>query len=495
MEHTHSDLFIIGGGINGAGIAADAAGRGLSVTLCEKNDLASATSSWSSKLVHGGLRYLGTYDFSLVHKALQEREILLRKAPHIIWPLEFVLPHSKHIRPAWMIRLGLFIYDHLASHPLLPNSKKIDLTTDPRGAALQASYKTGFSYYDCYDDDARLVVLNALDAKEHGAVILPQHECLSANFANDLWLVQLKNQLDGTISNHTAKVLINAAGPWVSHLQKKLVNEKNPLSVALIKGSHLVVPKLYDGDFAYILQNPDERVVFTIPFYDEFTLIGTTDVPYQGDLDNVKISEAEANYLCETVNTFFKSSITPFNAVWSYSGVRCLQNDNAKKASEITRDYSFKLDNTTALLTIISGKITTYRVLAEAAVNALKVFFPNLKPAWTRDHYLPGGDLPDGDFKKFVAAVSAQYPWLPASILRRYARSYGTRLHVMLENTHSLTELGKDFGAGLYAREINYLQQQEWATTAEDILWRRTKLGLFLTQAEKDTLNDYLTAQ
>jgi glycerol-3-phosphate dehydrogenase len=495
MTDVLTDIFIIGGGINGAGIACDAAGRNLSVTLVEQSDLASGTSSTSSKLIHGGLRYLTTYDFSLVRKALQEREILLRKAPHIITPLEFVLPHAKHLRPAWLIRVGLFIYDHLAAHPLLPNSKKINLTEDARGKALLPDITNGFSYYDCFDDDARLVVLNALAAQSHGATILTRTTCVSANYKNQRWEIQTKNLATNEIATHYAKVLVNAAGPWILQTQEKVIQANNPFAIELVKGTHIVVPKLYDGDFAYILQNPDERVVFAIPYEQDFTLIGTTDVPYTADLSNITSSADEENYLCETINRYFKKSITPKDIVWSYAGVRCLQEDAAQKASEITRDYKFELNAEIPLLTVISGKITTYRCLAEEAVDTLKKYFPTLAPAWTATGALPGGDFLNGDFEKFYEKVCGDFTWLPAKLARRYARSYGTRIYLLLQNTQSMVDLGKDYGAQLFQKEIDYLIQHEWAKTADDILWRRTKLGLFFTADETQQLVNTINNQ
>jgi glycerol-3-phosphate dehydrogenase len=495
MDNASSDIFIIGGGINGVGIAVDAAGRGLRVTLCEKNDLASATSSASSKLIHGGLRYLATYDFSLVRKALQEREILLQKAPHLIWPLEFVLPHAKHLRPKWLIRLGLFIYDHLASHPLLPNSKKINLNNNPRGEALLPELTTGFSYYDCYDDDARLVATNAIAAREKNANILTQTTCIDAIYQNDQWKIELKNNITHEHSIHYATVLINAAGPWVKSVQKNIIHAAAPVSVELIKGTHIIVPKLYAGNFAYILQNPDERVVFAIPFENDFTLIGTTDVPYNDELDHISSTPAEENYLCNTINSYFKKSISPEDILWSYAGVRCLQEDNSDNASEITRDYKFIANNQTALVTVISGKVTTYRRLAEEVVNSVKHFFPHIKSAWTAHSVLPGGDFPNSNFDEFLASLCEKYPWLPKDLAQRYARSYGTRVDLILQQAACLADLGENFAAGLYQKEVEYLIQHEWARSSEDILWRRTKLGLFFKPADIERLERSLSVQ
>jgi glycerol-3-phosphate dehydrogenase len=488
MENASSDIFIIGGGINGVGIAADAAGRGLSVTLCEKGDLAGGTSSASSKLIHGGLRYLANYDFSLVRKALREREILLRKAPHIIWPLEFVLPRAKHLRPAWLIRLGLFLYDHLAAHQLLPDSKKINLRKDERGKDLLPELTTGFSYYDCWNDDARLVVLNALAAREQGANILTRTSCIAADFKNGRWEIQIRDSRLPSPSTHYAKVLINAAGPWVQEVQEKIIHVKNPFTVELIKGTHIIVPKLYAGDYAYILQNSDERIVFAIPFEKNFTLIGTTDVHYQESLEQVKSSLDEENYLCTIINSYFNKNITPKDIVWSYAGVRCLQEDKHHKASKISRDYKFELLANKNLLTVISGKITTYRCLAEEAVDTLNQFFPHMGAAWTQLAPLPGGDIPNADFATFFAEVKNKLSWLPEPLAYRYARSYGTRIYSILQGVDNIYGLGELIGADLYEKELAYLVKTEWAMTSEDVLWRRSKLGLVFTAAEIEKL-------
>jgi glycerol-3-phosphate dehydrogenase len=488
MANVAMDIFIIGGGINGAGIALDAAGRGLAVTLVEKNDLASGTSSMSSKLIHGGLRYLATYDFSLVRKALQEREILQHIAPHLITPLEFILPQARHARPDWLIRMGLFIYDHLASHPLLPNSKKITLPGTAQGQYLSPELTTGFSYYDCFDDDARLVVCNALAAQERGATILTRTACINAVYENQLWKIQTQEQLTNTIETHYAKVLINAAGPWIAPVQENIIKAQNPFTVELIKGTHITVPKIYEGDFAYILQNEDERIVFAIPYEQEFTLIGTTDVPYHDDLDKITSSTEEENYLCDTINNYFQKKISRQDIVWSYAGVRCLQEDSAQKASELTRDYKFELNAALPLLTVISGKITTYRCLAEEAVNTLKKFFPQLPAPWTRHTKLPGGDFANGDRELFLAKVHADLPWLPEKVAQRYARSYGTRLYKIIGEARRITDLGEDYGAGFYQSELDYLRQYEWAKTADDVLWRRSKLGLLFSASESATL-------
>lgn len=485
------DIFIIGGGINGAGIAADAAGRGLTVALCEKNDLASATSSASSKLIHGGLRYLEQYDFGLVRAALQEREILHRNARHIVSPLEFVLPHDKHLRPTWLIRLGLFIYDHLARHPFLPNSKRLSLTKDPRGQALDNRFTTGFSYYDCHTDDARLVILNAIAAYDHGASILTHTEYLSAERMKDQWKISLKNRRNGETYTVFAKCLINASGPWVTKNSSTIVGSALQAS-RLVKGSHIVVPRLYEGEYAYILQTKDKRVVFAIPYQENFTLIGTTDVTYTDDLEHVTISGEEKIYLCNTINNYFKKSISVADIIWSYAGIRCLQADNAERPSEVTRDYQFHLQPDNQLLTIISGKLTTYRRLAEEAVNSLSESFPHMKTAWTAQKPLPGGDFSEATFQLFYKNLQKKYSWLPQTVAYRYARSYGTRVELILSRATKLTDLGEFFGAGLYQKEVEYLINHEWAISCEDILWRRSKLGLFLSVEEVEKLQNWL---
>ena len=487
MQET--DIFIIGGGINGAAIASDAAGRGLSVILCEKNDLASGTSSASTKLIHGGLRYLELYELGLVRKALHEREILLKKAPHLITPLEFILPYEKHLRPAWLIRIGLFLYDHLAKISL-PRSKKINLNKNINGNGLLPKFKIGFSYYDCLTDDARLTILNAISAKERGALILTHHEFISAEREQNQWKIKVNHLNSEKI--FYAKTLINAAGPWVNILQKK-INNKKSLSIQLVKGSHIIVPRLFSGDFAYILQNRDHRIVFAIPYHDRFTLIGTTDIAFSDDIDHVKISRGEENYLCSIINQYFKNKISPNDIISSYSGVRCLHNDHAENVSKISRDYKLVLDteNHLPLLTVIGGKITTHRSLAEEAINQLHPFFPNMKSAWTGTAPLPGGDFVNRDFKQFYAQFKKTFSWLPENLLDRYAKNYGTRANIILADIHQLKDLGKEITQGVYEKELEYLIQNEWAETAEDVLWRRTKLGLLLDQDQQQKIETW----
>jgi glycerol-3-phosphate dehydrogenase len=489
------DLLVVGGGINGTGIARDAAGRGLTVMLCEKDDLASHTSSSSTKLIHGGLRYLEYGEYRLVRKALQEREVLLRSAPHIIWPLRFVMPHMPSLRPAWMIRAGLFLYDHLARRELLPGSRGIDLRRHPAGAPLIDSLKRGFVYSDGWVDDARLVVLNAIDAKERGALIRTRTRLLSATRDAGEWQVMLSDP-GGTI-NIRARAIANAAGPWVSDLLKSALDDGEGSrrgahhSVRLVKGSHIVTRRLFDHDHAYIFQNPDKRIIFAIPYEQDYTLIGTTDIEYHGDPSKVEISADETRYLCDSINRYFKQQIGPQDVCWTYSGVRgLLEDEHAENASAVTRDYLLELDAPDAeapLLSVFGGKITTFRKLAEEAVDKLGAAIGPSVQSWTEGAVLPGGDIPDANFERFLGALKQQNPWLPADLAHRYARAYGTRTPVLLGAAKSIEELGQAFAPGLYEAELRYLRDNEWAMRAEDVLWRRSKLGLHM---ERDTLAD-----
>lgn len=489
------DLIIIGGGINGCGIARDAAGRGLSVLVVEQGDLASATSSASTKLIHGGLRYLEHFEFRLVREALMERERLLEAAPHIIWPVRFVLPHEGGIRPAWLVRLGLALYDHLAPRKKLPGSKTIRFAGHPFGQPLKPAFKIGFAYSDCWVEDSRLVVLNALDARERGAEIRVHTRLTDAERDKDSWLVTLQEAGSGKTSKVRGRVIVNAAGPWVADVLRGNLRVATAKSVRLVKGSHIVVPRLYDGDHAYILQNSDKRIVFAIPYEQSFTLIGTTDVPYQGGPGPTKISDEEVAYLCDSVNHYWRSKVTPEDVVWSYSGVRPLFDDGSIDASVVTRDYVFDLDAPADLapaLSVFGGKITTYRCLAEHVMADLTRFFPAMKPAWTKGAVLPGGDIADGDFAGFVDSLQAGMPFLAPAVARRLARSYGTRVHNILGQAKKFEDLGRDFGEGLTAVEIDYLVDSEFATTAEDILWRRSKLGLHLPASTAADIARYL---
>lgn len=486
------DIFIIGGGINGTAIAADAAGRDLSVILCEKGDLASGTSSASTKLVHGGLRYLEFYEFNLVRKALQEREILMRRAPNLITPLEFVLPYEKHLRSPWLIRLGLFIYDHLSKRNFLPSSKSVNFKTDVRGKALLSEFEKGFSYFDCFTDDARLVVLNAKSAREKGAKILTKTQFIAAQRENNLWKIELKNLRSGENYFCYAKALVNVAGPWVNHVQEKISSQLPLCNIKLVKGSHIVLPKLYEGNFAYLLECEDKRVVFTIPYQHGFTLIGTTDIGVS-DLDDIKITAEEKNYLCHVTNHYFKKQIQPSEIIWSYAGVRCLQSQNGAELATITRDSKFILDPDSApLLTIVGGKLTTHRILAEEALDKLKPYFPKMGLAWTGNKSLPGCDFGKQTFADYARDLHAKYHWLPEFVMKRYTKNYGTDAALILDGTTQLSDLGMEFTAGLYQKEVEFLIQHEWAKTAEDILWRRSKLGLSFSPSETKKLENWL---
>ena len=471
----------MGGGINGAGIARDAAGRGLRVLLAEKDDLASHTSRWSSKLIHGGLRYLEYYEFRLVREALIEREVLLRAAPHIVRPMTFVLPHSPEQRPAWMVRLGLFLYDHLGGRKILPGSTSVDLKAPgPFGAPLKPWVQRGFTYADCWVEDSRLVVLNAMDAAERGATIRTRTRCERARREAKGWVAELVEE-NGRRTTVTARALVNAAGPWVSRFLEGGLGVNSAKQVRLVKGSHIVVPRLYDGAHPYILQNDDKRIVFVIPFEQDFSLIGTTDVAYEGDPAGARISSEETHYLCRVVNRYFRREITPADVVWSYAGVRPLYDDASGNVSAVTRDYVFDVDggeDRAPLLSIFGGKITTYRKLAEHALEKLQPLLGIGTGPWTAGATLPGGDMPRADLAAFTASVARAHPWLPESLAGRWARTYGTRLEAVMDGARRLDDLGADLGGGLYEAEARYLVEKEWACRAEDILWRRTRLGL-----------------
>ena len=482
------DLLVIGGGINGAGIARDAAGRGLRVMLVEQGDLASATSSASSKLAHGGLRYLETFEFRLVREALGEREILNSIAPHLCWPMTFVLPHDNSLRPAWMIRIGLFLYDHLARRSRLPASRAIELATDLPGNPLRPSLARGFTYADCWLDDCRLTVLNAVDAKERSAVIATRCRFQGAEHVDGRWQVRLLDDAIGA-TTVTAGALVNAAGPWADHVLGSIDRENSttahaPPRLRLVKGSHIVVPRISAGGEAYILQNDDRRVIFLLPFEGAFTLIGTTDVPFAGDPPGVAADAAEIEYLCRAASRWLRDPVRPSDVVWSYAGVRALADDASASVSKVTRDYRLELRAPglgPALLSVYGGKLTTYRRLAEHAMERLAPAFPGLGPAWTATAHLPGGDFPADGFEPLVAELRAARPWLGEPIARRLVRAYGTRAGRVLGDAKTLRDLGDDLGHGLSAREVAYLMTAEFARTPEDILWRRGKLGLTAT--------------
>ncbi len=497
MNDTTFDLLVIGGGINGTGIARDAVGRGLRVLLCEKGDLAEATSSSSTKLIHGGLRYLEYYEFRLVREALMERERLLRIAPHIIWPLRFVLPHTEGLRPQWLLRMGLFLYDHLARLKTLPRSSAVRLRSSPYGAPLQDRITAGFLYSDCWVEDSRLVVLNAMDARDRGADIRTRTLVEAARREGDAWIATLRSENGSRDGAETvrAKAIVNAGGPWVSATLTQTLGHNSKAAVRLIKGSHIVTKRLYEGDQAYILQNPDKRIIFAIPYERDFTLIGTTDIPYDEAPGPVRISEEETDYLCESINRFFKTPISHADVVWSYSGVRPLYDDAAKNASAVTRDYVLDVADQQGALPVLSvfgGKITTYRRLAEHALEKLEPYLPKLKPSWTAKEPLPGGAMPGADFETFFSAFRARYPFLPDALAQRLARDYGTRAETIVGGAKSLGDLGEEFGAGLTRAEVDYLVKNEWACTAQDILWRRSKLGLRLSKDEFSHLDGYL---
>ena len=489
------DLAIIGGGVNGAGIARDAAGRGASVVLFEQNDLASATSSASTKLIHGGLRYLEHYEFRLVREALAEREVVWGMAPHIVWPLRFVLPHHAGLRPSWMLRLGLFLYDHLGGRRLLPATRSLDLRRDQAGAPLKAAFARGFEYSDCWVEDARLVVLNARDAAERGAAIRTRTKVVSAAREGELWRVETLSA-SGERQVIRARALVNAAGPWVAQVANATLGGQSPASVRLVQGSHIVVPRIFDGPQCYIFQNADNRIVFAIPYEQDFTLIGTTDRDFKGDPSAVAASEEEIQYLCAAAGEYFKAPIRREDVVWTYSGVRPLYDDGATKAQEATRDYVLKLDapeGAAPILSVFGGKITTFRRLAEAALAKLAPHLPTLdKPSWTGGTPLPGGDFDRLGFDSLVDDLRRRYPWIAAEHARRLARAYGTRAERILAGARSLAELGETFGADLTAREVEYLMDQEWAVEPADILWRRSKLGLRLDASQQAALAAFM---
>jgi D-erythritol 1-phosphate dehydrogenase len=494
QDHGSVDMAVIGGGVNGAGIARDAAGRGLTVLLCEKDDLAQGTSSRSGKLVHGGLRYLEYFEFRLVREALIEREILLGAAPHIIWPMRFVLPHSPEQRPAWLIRLGLFLYDHLGGRKLLPPCRRLDLRTAPEGLALKDEFGLAFEYSDCWVDDARLVVLNALDAAQRGAIILTRTRATTAVRVDGRWRVEMQEQ-SGERHRISARALVNAAGPWVEEVVRRIAHRNTGRRVRLVKGSHIVVPKFWTGSHAYILQNADKRIIFVNPYETDLCLIGTTDIPYSGNPEDVAIDCDEIEYLLRTVNRYFTVQLSRADVLHSFSGVRPLFDDDADNPSAVTRDYVFDMDladGGVPLLSAFGGKITTYRKLAEHAMNKLIPMLPKCGGPWTANTPLPGGDLPGADFDAFVTTSLSHYPCLPEHLIRHYARLYGTRMSKLLGDVATLDGLGRHFGGLLYQREAQFLADTEWAQTADDILERRTKHGLHLTQTEKDHLQNWL---
>ncbi len=486
-----NDLLIIGAGINGAGIARDAAGRGLSVALVEQSDIASATSSWSSKLIHGGLRYLEQYEFRLVREALREREVLLRLAPHLIHPLAFVLPHDASMRPAWMIRAGLWLYDHLGGHLTLPGSRAVSFAQTRYGAALKPSFRAGFLYSDCQVDDARLTLANALAARDLGATVLTRTRFIHARRVDGVWEARLESA--GAPRTVRTRAIVNAAGPWVVDALGRIEGERIAERVRLVKGSHIVVPRVHAEDHALILQNPDKRVVFVIPFERRYSLIGTTDVAVSSVGEAARISPEETRYLLEAVNRFLAQPLAERDIVWSYAGVRPLYDDGSADPSQVTRDYVLKLDEergAAPLLTLFGGKITTYRPLAEEALAKLAPFFPGMKGTWTAHEPLPGGDI--GSFRGFVGEMRERYPGLPAEVVEGVARRHGSRTPHVLGEARSMDDLGRHFGAGLTQREVEHFVTDEWAATAEDVLWRRTKCGLHMDERQRSALTEFL---
>ncbi|MES0093418.1 glycerol-3-phosphate dehydrogenase [Mesorhizobium sp. M0030] len=489
------DIFVIGGGINGCGIARDAVGRGFSVFLAEMNDLASGTSSGSTKLIHGGLRYLEFYEFRLVREALMEREVLWKNAPHIIWPMRFVLPYAKGLRPAWLIRLGLFLYDHIGGRKLLPATRTLDMSKDPAGKPLKPLFHKAFEYSDGWVNDARLVMLNARDAADRGATIRTRTKVVGARREGDLWAIRVEDVQTGEAEEVKARLLVNAAGPWVDHVLSTTVGQNDVHNVRLVQGSHIVIKKKFDDPRAYFFQNKDGRIIFAIPYEEEFTLIGTTDRDYPGDPHDVKISDTEIDYLCAAASEYFAEAVTRPDIVWTYSAVRPLYDDGASKAQEATRDYVLKADGGGGKAPIVNafgGKITTYRRLSESMLEKVEGFLGKRGKPWTANAPLPGGDFPATGFDVQVAKLKSAYPFLDQRLARRLTRLYGTRAQVLLGLAKSNADLGRNFGADLYEAEVRYLSENEWALTAEDVLWRRTKRGLHLSREQASALDEFM---
>jgi glycerol-3-phosphate dehydrogenase len=486
------DIFVIGGGVNGCGIARDAAGRGLTVFLAEQNDLASGTSSASTKLIHGGLRYLEHYEFRLVREALIEREVLLKAAPHIIWPLRFILPHHSGLRPRWMIRLGLFMYDHLGGRKILPPTRSVDLTIDETGRPLKEEFTRGYEYSDCWVEDARLVVLNARDAKARGAEIRTRTKVVSARRDGGEWTIDVVGA--GKTETVRAKALINSAGPWVSQVLGQVVGVNDPAKIRMVKGSHLVVDRLYDHDRCYIFQNEDGRICFAIPYETSFTLIGTTDEDHKGDPGKPECTDAERDYLLKAVSEYFKKPVTVAQVRWSYSGIRPLYDDGASKAQEATRDYVLKLDKPDGqgpMLSVFGGKITTARKLSESVMDEIKPFFPAMTAAWTARSHLPGGNIAHDGVEAKIAELQKKYSFLKPLNVRRLFKAYGTDVETILGEAKFAADLGRSFGP-VTEKEIAHLRANEWVVTADDLLWRRSKLGLHMKQEEQDALRTYM---
>jgi glycerol-3-phosphate dehydrogenase len=489
------DILVIGGGINGCGIARDAAGRGYSVFLAEMNDLASGTSSWSTKLIHGGLRYLEHYEFRLVREALMEREVLWGNAPHIIWPMRFVLPHHKGLRPAWLLRLGLFLYDHIGGRKALPATRTLDMTRDPAGKPLKPLFSRAFEYSDCWVNDARLVVLNARDAADRGAVVRTRTRVTSARRQKDVWQVTVEDVRTRTSETVRARLVVNAAGPWVDEVLAGSLGRNDAHNVRLVQGSHIVVKRKFEDPRAYFFQNRDGRIIFAIPYEGEFTLIGTTDRDYVGEPGAVAITEEEIDYLCEAASEYFVEPVRREDIVWTYSGVRPLFDDGASKAQEATRDYVLKAEGGNGqapLLNIFGGKITTYRRLSEAMLEKIEGFLGRKGKPWTATAALPGGEFPANGFEAEVDRLARDYAFLAPAHARRLVRLYGTRARAILGDARAVGDLGRHFGADLYEAEVRYLIDNEWALTADDVLWRRTKRGLRIGANEAKALEEFM---
>ncbi len=487
---TEYDVFVVGGGINGCGIARDAAGRGYSVCLAEMNDFGSGTSSGSTKLIHGGLRYLEHYEFRLVREALMEREVLWGMAPHIIWPLRFILPHHKGLRPAWFLRLGLYFYDYLGGRKLLPPTKTLDMRRDTAGKPLKPLFEKAFEYSDCWVQDSRLVVLNARDAAARGAKVMTRTKVVATQRHQDHWEVTTQDRETGETATFRARLLVNAAGPWVGDVIRTKMGLNTRVGVRLVRGSHIVVKKLYDHDKCYFFQGTDGRIIFSIPYEEDFTLIGTTDKEHADPEERAVCSPEEQHYLCDFASQYFKTPVTRDDIVWTYSGVRPLYDDGASSATAATRDYTLKLDKSggAPVLSCFGGKITTYRKLAEEALAKLHAVLPESQGAWTAGAALPGGDFPVAGFDALCERIGNTAPWMDARTLRRLARAYGTKAFQAIGDATCLDELGEHFGAGLTESEVRYLIDQEWARTADDVLWRRSKLGLRLRKDQRERL-------
>lgn len=491
------DLFIIGGGINGCGIARDAVGRGYSVFLAEMNDLASGTSSGSTKLIHGGLRYLEHYEFRLVREALMEREVIWRNAPHIVWPMRFVLPHHKGLRPAWLLRLGLFLYDHIGGRKLLPKTRTLDMTKDAAGKPLKKMFSKAFEYSDGWVNDARFVVFNARDAANRGAQIHTRTQVIAARREADLWVVTVKDLNAGSTYEVRSRLVVNAAGPWIDTVLNGVMAQKASHNVRLVQGSHIVVPKKHDDPRAYFFQNADGRIIFAIPYEEDFTLIGTTDRDYDGDPHDVKISDEEIDYLCNAASEYFAEPVQRADIVWTYSAVRPLYDDGASKAQEATRDYVLKMEGEAGqakILNIFGGKITTYRRLSEHALEKIEAVLGVKGKKWTAAAPLPGGDFFQQGFDALAMKLSKDYPFLEKAHAKRLVRLYGTLAYDILGKASSVSDLGRCFGADLYEAEVRYLIEHEWAQMAQDVLWRRTKRGLRLSKDQAAVLDEYMSA-